>query len=254
MKNFQEDKSDYIITSICELSRVPVINLESGFYHPCQSTADMMTIKEKLGSIKGKKVVLTWANHPRVLPMAVPNSFALAASQCGAHLTIAHPKKYNLDEDLIETCQKFALEQGGSVSVAYDMKQACDSADVIYAKSWGSIQYYGDPEKELKDRKELDPWIVDGNIMRGTAQGAGIFMHCLPIRRNVIATDEVLDSKQSVVVDQAENRLFAQMALLNEIAKGSHHLKAIEDQKGSTTKFYKGFVFSHLDDPINEVF
>ena len=111
-------------------------------HHPCQSLADMMTIREKLGAGR-KRVVLTWAWHPKLLPMAVPNSFALAAAQMGHDLVIAHPPGYDLDEELIGNSRRLATEAGGSVTITNDIDAAFAGAEVIYAKSWGAKQFYG---------------------------------------------------------------------------------------------------------------
>ena len=181
-------------------------------HHPFQALADMMTIQEKLG--KGRKrVLLTWACHPKPLPMAVPNSFALAAAQMGHELVVAHPEGYELDGQLMATMQQQALSAGGSVTVSNDVNAAFADAEVVYAKSWGAKQFYGDCEGDIAHRERYrTDWIVDEAKMARTNQA--IFMHCLPVRRNVIVTDGVIDSPSSVVIDEAENRLHVQKAIL----------------------------------------
>ena len=210
LKDWEEERTDPILNAFARYASVPIINLESAMHHPCQSLADMMTIREKLGAGR-KRVVLTWAWHPKALPMAVPNSFALAAAQMGHELVIAHPPGYELDEELIETARGFS-----SVSVTNDIDAAFDGAEVIYAKSWGGKQFYGDTERDLAERAQYrDKWIVNQEKMGRTNKG--IFMHCLPVRRNVIVTDGVIDSASSVVIDEAENRLHVQKAVLAEL-------------------------------------
>lgn len=212
LKNWDEERTDPVINSFVRHASVPIINLESAMHHPCQSMADMMTIREKLGT-GGKRVVLTWAWHPRALPMAVPNSFALAAAQMGHDLTIAHPEDYDLDDVLMRTLSEQAAAVGGSVKVVHDIDAAFKDADVIYAKSWGATRSYGNTEQEIISRsKYRKKWIVDEENMALT--NSAIFMHCLPVRRNVIVTDAVIDSSRSVVIDQAENRLHVQKAIL----------------------------------------
>ena len=180
-------------------------------HHPCQSLADMMTIREKLGAGR-KRVVLTWAWHPKPLPMAVPNSFALAAAQMGHDLVIAHPPGYELDEELIENL-------GPRVEITNDIDAAFSGADVIYAKSWGSKQFYGNTDQDIATRAQYrSKWIVDEEKMSRT--NSGVFMHCLPVRRNVIVTDAVIDSPASVVIDEAENRLHVQKAILARLFGG----------------------------------
>ncbi|HVQ40170.1 MAG TPA: N-acetylornithine carbamoyltransferase [Pyrinomonadaceae bacterium] len=215
LKNWEEERTDPVLNAFAKHSPVPIVNLESAMHHPCQSMADMMTIQEKLGA-GAKRVVLTWAWHPKALPMAVPNSFALAAAQLGHELVIAHPKGYELDDALMESIEQQAAGAGGRIEVTNDIDTAFDGAQVIYAKSWGSKQFYGSPEQDIAARAGYrDKWIVDEPKMTRTANA--IFMHCLPVRRNVIVTDPVIDSPQSAVIDEAENRLHMQKAILTKV-------------------------------------
>ena len=215
LKDWPEERTDPILSAFAKYASVPIINLESAMHHPCQSSADMMTIREKLGEGR-KRVVLTWAWHPKLLPMAVPNSFALAAAQMGHDLVIAHPAGYDLDEELLDTSRQLAAGAGGSVKVTNDMDAAFTGAEVIYAKSWGAKQFYGRDEQDTITRAQYrNKWIVNERRMAQTDDA--IFMHCLPVRRNVIVTDGVIDSRSSVVIDEAENRLHVQKAVMNEI-------------------------------------
>src|ERR1041385_6665737 len=210
LKDWQGERTDPVLNAFAKYASVPIINLESAMHHPCQSLADMMTIREKLGTGR-RRVVLTWAWHPKPLPMAVPNSFALAAAQMGHDLVIAHPPGYELDEELIE--------QLGTVEITNDIEAAFDGGEVIYAKSWGAKQFYGDTNRDLATRAQYrDKWIVDEEKMARTNNA--IFMHCLPVRRNVIVTDGVIDSSASVVIDEAENRLHVQKAILARLLGG----------------------------------
>ena len=210
LKDWQEERTDPVLGAFAKYASVPIINLESAMHHPCQSAADMMTIREKLGAGR-KRVVLTWAWHPKPLPMAVPNSFALAAAQMGHDLVIAHPPGYDLDEDLIASVRRH-----GSVELTNDIDAAFDGAEVIYAKSWGAKQFYGDTDRDIAERAQFrDKWIVNEDKMSRTSKA--VFMHCLPVRRNVIVTDGVIDSKASVVIDEAENRLHVQKAVLSKL-------------------------------------
>jgi N-acetylornithine carbamoyltransferase len=215
LKNWNDERNDPVLNAFAKYASVPVINLESAMHHPCQAMADMMTIREKLGEGR-KRVVLTWAWHPKALPMAVPNSFALAASQMGHDVVIAQPKGYELDESLIDLSREKAAEAGGSLEVVNDIEIAFDGAEVIYAKSWGSKNFYGNSEQDIVKRwKYRNKWIVDDSKMARTNDA--IFMHCLPVRRNVIVTDSVIDSPASAVIDEAENRLHVQKAIMARI-------------------------------------
>ena len=217
LEDWGAERTDPILNAFAKYASVPIINLESAMHHPCQSMADMMTIREKLGTSR-KKVLLTWAWHPKPLPMAVPNSFALAAAQFGHDLRIAHPKGYELDEELIGEIITQATASGGSVEFTNNVDEAFEGVEVVYAKSYGSKNFYGDANGDMRERAAYrDRWIVDDEKMSRTNNG--IFMHCLPVRRNVIVTDSVIDSPSSVVIDEAENRLHAQKAIMMELIK-----------------------------------
>src|SRR3954464_9816108 len=218
LKDWKEERRDPVLAAFAKYSEVPVINLESAMHHPCQAMADMLTVREKLGEGR-KRVLLTWAWHPKPLPMAVPNSFALAAAQMGHDLTIAHPPGYELDEDLIREINSRAFDAGATVNVTRDVEEAFDGAQVVYAKSWGSKEFYGSPADDMEERAPYrGEWIVDSAKMSRTDNAA--FMHCLPVRRNCIVTDEVIDSPSSVVIDEAENRLHVQKAIMARLMAG----------------------------------
>ncbi len=217
LKDWETERTDPILRAFARYATVPIINLESAMHHPCQAMADMMTIRENLGEGK-KKVLLTWAWHPKPLPMAVPNSFALASAQFGHDLRIAHPEGYRLDPELASIIEAQAAANGGSVEYTTDVHAAFDGAEVVYAKSWGSKEFYGDVEKDISAREGFRrDWIVDEAKMSRTSDA--IFMHCLPVRRNVIVTDAVIDSARSVVIDEAENRLHVQRSIMAELIK-----------------------------------
>lgn len=217
LKDWPTERTDPILAAFVRYASVPIINLESAMHHPCQSMADMMTIRENFRERK-PKILLTWAWHPKPLPMAVPNSFALAAAQFGCDLTIAHPPGYELDDQLMSDIKRHASENDGSVEVTNRVKPAFDGVDVVYAKSWGSKDFYGATGKDLAHRAEFRAdWIVDESKMAHTNDA--IFMHCLPVRRNVIVTDAVIDSPRSVIIDEAENRLHIQKAILSKLIK-----------------------------------
>jgi len=212
LKNWQDERIDPVLNAFARYASVPIINLESAMHHPFQSLADVLTIREKLGAGR-KRVVLTWAWHPKPLPMAVPNSFTLAAAQMGHDLLIAQPAGYELDEELMETSKRLATASGGSLEVTHDIDAAFSGAEVIYAKSWGGKQFYGNSEQDTITRAQYRrKWIVDEEKMART--NSAIFMHCLPVRRNVVVTDAVIDSPASVVVDEAANRLHVQKAVM----------------------------------------
>jgi len=201
LKNREEDYSDQIIEQFKKYSGVPVISLESATLHPCQSLADLMTIEE-LKTKARPKVVLTWAPHIKNLPQAVPNSFAEWMNKADVDFVITHPPGYEL-----------APQFAGAASMTYNQKEAFEGADFIYAKNWSSYTHYGQILSQ-------DPsWMVDKEKMDLTNNAK--FMHCLPVRRNLIVSDEVIDSPASVVIQQAGNRLWSAQAVLKKILESN---------------------------------
>jgi N-acetylornithine carbamoyltransferase len=211
-------RRDGILHDFARHCEKPVINLESARRHPCQALADAMTLREKLGDTAGKRFVLTWAWHPKALPTAVPASAALAAARLGMEIVIARPEGYELDPEDTALIRRMAQQSGGEfVHIIDDPDDALVGADAVYVKSWGSVKLFGRPEEEAAQRAALRDWRLTPGRLRSTRGGRGVVMHCLPVRRNVEIDDAVLDGPHSVVVDQAENRLHAQRALLLEL-------------------------------------
>ena len=197
LKDREKDYADQIIKSFVRYARVPVVSLESAIRHPLQSLTDVLTV-EQFKKTARPKVVLTWAPHPRALPQAVPNSFVEWMQRAEVDLVITHPKGYEL-----------APEFAKDTPVVYDQNKALEGADFVYAKNWSSYEQYGQILSQDPD------WQVTPEKMARTNEAR--FMHCLPVRRNVIVSDAVLDSPQSVVIEQAGNRTFAAMAVLKAI-------------------------------------
>jgi N-acetylornithine carbamoyltransferase len=211
------ERLDPVIRNFARYSEKPVINLESVRRHPCQGLADALTLREKLGDTRGRKFVLQWAWHPKPLPTAVPASGAIAAAQLGMDIVVARPEGYDLDPDDMLAIGHLAQVRGGSLTVTDHLDEAVEGAEAVYVKSWGALNYFGRPEEEKVFRSSLRHWRMTPDLVRRTKQGKGIVMHCLPVRRNVEIDDAVLDGPNSVVVDEAENRLHAQRALLLDL-------------------------------------
>lgn len=208
------DVSDARLKTFAAASSVPVLNLESAARHPCQALADAAVLKRYFdGETVGRKIVLTWAWHPRALPMAVPNSTLLMASRLGMDVTVARPEGFELDDSVMEAARRQAAARGGSVSETDDMDAAVDGAQIVYAKAWGGFERYLDPEAEAERRNQHRDWCVTAERMGRTDQAS--FMHCLPVRRGVVVEDAVLDEGLSLHLDQAEFRLHAQKAILS---------------------------------------
>jgi N-acetylornithine carbamoyltransferase len=211
------ERQDLTIRNFARYSDKPVINLESSRRHPCQGLADALTLQEHLGETNGKRFVLMWAWHPKALPTAVPASAAIAAAHLGMEVVIARPDGYDLDPDDYTAIRTLAAQRGGSLSITANLDEAIEGAHAVYPKSWGSLAHFGQPDAERVGRQDKRNWRLTMDRMRRTADGAGIAMHCLPVRRNVEIDGAVLDSSQSAVIDEAENRLHVQRALLLEL-------------------------------------
>jgi N-acetylornithine carbamoyltransferase len=209
------EREDRLIRDFARFSDKPVINLESSRRHPCQALADAMTLRERLGETRGRKFVLAWAWHPKALPTAVPASAALAAAHLGMEIVIARPDGYELDPEDTALVRKITQHQGGEfVHIINDPDEGVVGADAVYVKSWGSVKLFGQPEEEAAFRSTLRDWRLTPQRLKSTRQGKAVVMHCLPVRRNVEIDDAVLDGPNSAVVDEAENRLHVQRALL----------------------------------------
>ena len=192
----QKDYEDFQIRQLAQWASKPIINLESAIRHPLQALADLITIRENTSKTR-PKVVITWAPHPRALPQAVANSFIQFMQRSQMDLTVTHPEGMDLAPAII-----------GNSPVIHDQRTAFEGADFIYAKSWSSYSDYG-------KSKYIKEWMIDQDKMSLTNQGK--FMHCLPVRRNVVVSGSVLDSSSSLVIEQANNRTFAAQAVLSEI-------------------------------------
>jgi N-acetylornithine carbamoyltransferase len=213
--DYAKDRDERLLKTFVDAATVPVVNLESAFYHPCQALADAAAICRHFGSPASRKFVLTWAYHPRPLPMAVPNSALLMASRLGMNVVVARPSAYALDPGVMHQARAYAEAQGGSVTETTEMDDAFDGADVVYAKAWGGRTVYDDPSEEARIRRSCKEWRVTEDRMNRAPHG--VFMHCLPVRRNVVVDDAVLDGRQAIHLLQAEFRLHAQKAILEYI-------------------------------------
>jgi len=211
-QDWSKDREDGVIRSLARHASVPVINMET-IVHPCQEMALMLTLRERLGEVRKRKFVLTWTWHPRPLNTAVANSALLIATKFGMDVTLLCPEEaYRLDPQFEQAAQDFAARSGGSYRLSHDIEEAYADADVVYAKSWGALPFYGRPEEEWALRSKYRHFIVDEEKMALT--NGGLFSHCLPLRRNVKATDGVMDADYCVALDEAENRLHVQKAVM----------------------------------------
>ena len=212
-QDWSVDRQDKVLQGFAKHATVPVINLET-ITHPCQELAHIMALQQRLGSdLRGKKYVLTWTYHPKALNTAVANSALTIATRFGMDVTLLCPTpEYILDPRYMDSGAANAAENGGSLTVSHDIASAYAGADVIYAKSWGALPYFGNWEQEKPIRDQYKHFIVDEAKMALTNNG--VFSHCLPLRRNIKATDAVMDSPACIAIDEAENRLHVQKAIM----------------------------------------
>ncbi len=201
-ENKEDDYNEKILNQFIKYSGRPVFSMEAATRHPLQSFADLITIEEYKKTAR-PKVVMTWAPHPKALPQAVPNSFAETMNATDYEFVIAQPHGYELDEKFV-----------GRAKVEYDQRKALEGADFVYAKNWSA---YKDPNYGKVICKDMD-WTVDTEKMALTNNA--YFMHCLPVRRNMIVSDDVIESPQSIVIPEAANREISAQCVLKRILEG----------------------------------
>ena len=214
-KNLEEDLSDNVIKSFAKYASVPVVNMET-ITHPCQELAHILTMQEQLGDLSGKDYLLTWTYHPKPLNTAVANSSILIASKFGMNVKLLCPTSdYLLHDSYMNTAKKNCELNGRSFEVTNDIEHGYKNADIVYAKSWGSLNYYGNPSEEKLIRDKYKHFIVNEEKMALTNNAK--FSHCLPLRRNIKATDGVMDSNYCVAIQEADNRMHVQKSLLTKL-------------------------------------
>jgi N-acetylornithine carbamoyltransferase len=218
-RNLDSEVADHEFEELAKLVDGPLINMESAIQHPCQSLADWKTMDDFEIPAQGGRFVLSWAYHPRALPLAVPSTTVKMAAMRGMDVVVLRPDGFGLPEPIMTRARALADSSGGSVTETHDRAEALEGAHVIYAKSWMSTKHYGDKMADQALREELIDWCVDEPWFE-PANDACRFMHCLPVRRGVVVSDRVLDGPRSIVIAEARNRMYAQMAVLHRLLKG----------------------------------
>ena len=214
-KDLRHDLAETNFKAMASVVEKPLINLESAVNHPCQALADWKTLDD-IAVPQRAKFVLSWANHPRVTPIAVPAATVHMAAQRGMEVVVLRPEGFALPPEIMDKARAAAAASGGSVRETQDRSEALAGAHVLYAKEWGSTTHYGDSAGDAALRANLADWCVREDWFTGAAADCK-FMHCLPVRRNVAVADEVLDGPRSIVLREAHNRLTAQMAVLHRL-------------------------------------
>jgi len=215
IRNCEWGVGNKFINSVAEVSNVPVINMQCDLYHPCQAVADLMTIREKfLNEIRGRKIVVSWTYAPSyVRPISVPHSEILLMSRFGLDVTLAHPPEFKLKPEIIAQTEANAKASGTKFEIVDDMDTAFEGAHIVYAKSWGCLVTEPDREAAVQHIEKYPDWICNEERMT-RADDQAIYMHPLPASRGAEVTDAVIDGPQSVVWDEAENRLHTAKALM----------------------------------------
>lgn len=208
------DFGNKYIRDVAAASRVPVLNMQCDVYHPFQILADLMTIIEKKGDPRGLTINVSYAYASSYQkPISVPQSLILLMTRFGMNVRLTHPPEFKLMPDIVQQAQDNARKHKGSFEILDDFDAGFKGADVIYAKSWGAMLTTTDHEESAKIGKKYTSWITDEQRM-ALAKEDAIYMHCLPADRNIEVTDEVIDGPNSVVYDEAENRLHVQKAVM----------------------------------------
>ncbi len=218
-KNIETDLAETEFSALTDLIDTPYINMESAMNHPCQSLADWKTMDDLDVPANGGKFVLSWAYHPKALPLAVPSATLHMAAMRGMDVTVLRPEGFELPDAIMQKAAAAAEASGGSIRETDDRSDAMQGANIIYAKSWSSTRHYGDRLADQKLREGHLDWCVDETWF-GKALEDCRFMHCLPVRRGVVVADEILDGPRSVVIPEARNRMLAQMAVLHQMLGG----------------------------------
>lgn len=203
------------IREVAEASRVPVLNMQDDIFHPFQILADMMTIMERFGrDLRGKTINVSYAYASSYQkPLSVPQSLILLMTRYGMNVRLTHPKEFSLMPDIVEQARENAKRSRGSFEVLHDFDEGFKGADIIYAKSWGCWMTTEDKDESAVIGKQYTDWITDSRRM-ALANEDAVYMHCLPADRNIEVTDEVIDGPQSIVYQEAENRLHVQKAAM----------------------------------------
>lgn len=202
------------IRDVADASRSPVFNMQCDVYHPFQILADLMTIMEKKGDPRDKTIAVSWAYASSYQkPISVPQSLILLMTRFGMNVRLVHPPEYKLMPDLVDQARENAKKHHGSFEIMDDFDAGFEDADVVYPKSWGCFLTTEDQEESARIGKQYTDWIADEERM-ALAKEDAIYMHCLPADRNIEVTDGVIDGPNSVVYDEAENRLHVQKAAM----------------------------------------
>ena len=216
--SWEVDRRDEGIRAWAQHAQVPVINMESAMWHPLQALADLLTLRETLDTLGGKRLAITWTQSPTPGSHSVVNSILLACLRAGMDVRVAHPAGYDLDSGVLDEARSISGQRGVEFATGLPLDEAVRDAHVLYARSWSSLDTYGNPTLSASRLARESGWIVDEHLMSRGSDAR--LMHPMPVRRNLEATDDVLDGPRSLLYTQAENRLHTQKGLLTLLLRG----------------------------------
>jgi len=206
---------DAVMRKFAEYAGIPVINMASDVNHPCQSLTDIMTIKEKLGGVEGKKITITWAYSPWIRGRCSVQGTALLSSLYGMDVVVANPEEFDLDSEVMERCRENAEQSGGSFEITHDFREGLSEAEIVFPRNWFTgDRYVVGKEKEHEIAKRYRDWKYTADLQKSLGK-PGYLLHCMPVDRGNEADHEVCDNELSWMYDQAENRLHTQKAILS---------------------------------------
>ncbi|MFT5289745.1 MAG: N-acetylornithine carbamoyltransferase [Planctomycetota bacterium] len=216
--SWEVDRKDEALRTWARYATVPVINMESALYHPLQALADLVTLRSVLGkNLAGKELAITWVRSPQPSSPSVVHSLLHGALRFGMRVRLSHPDGYELDEGVLADAEEIRARGGGELVHLSSMEECVEGARVVYARSWGSREFYGNPALEATRAASYKGWRIDEKLL--SSGNDAHLMHPMPVRRNVEVSDEVLDGERSLLYDQAANRMTSQMALLSHLLR-----------------------------------
>ncbi len=218
-ESWEKDRQDIDLNTFAENSEIPVINLQSKVHHPCQALADIYTMRQKVRSLKGRRLAITWVQSPSSQSPGIPHSLLGLACRMGMDVILAHPKGFELDAEILSQASENASQSGGSLQTAHDLQGSLRGCDFLYARSWASLAHYSDPDREALLKRSLDSWNLSEDLYHQAGQPW--FLQPLPVHRGVSVATEVLDAPRSLAYLQAENKLHVQKALLVHLLSGT---------------------------------
>jgi N-acetylornithine carbamoyltransferase len=214
---WKAERRDRGIAAWARHATVPVINMESALWHPLQALADLLTMRDVLGQLPGRKIAIQWVHSPAPTTLGPVHSLVDSALRLGMDVSLGHPPGFDLDEQVLAGAREAAEGSGGKLRISHDPTENVEGAEIVYARSWRSLETWNNPTLAASRLARHDSWCITEDLLAGGADAR--LMHAMPVRRNVEATDEVLDGPRSLLLAQAANRLHSQKALMTRMLR-----------------------------------